>query len=152
MIVTEDGLGSNAPHIKTLRRLDMSFILGCKPGDHRFLFELIEGSEKLGEVKRWEKKEGKKIHRFRYMNGVSLNDSQSDCLVHFIEYWEIEGSRVKHWSGVTDIELTQENVDRIMRAGRARWVIENETFNTLKNQSYAFEHNFGHGKKIYPWC
>ena len=34
-----------------------------------------------------------------------------------------------------------------MRAGRARWKIENETFNTLKNQGYHFEHNFGHGNK-----
>ena len=32
-----------------------------------------------------------------------------------------------------------------MQAGRARWRIENETFNTLKNQGYHFEHNFGHG-------
>ena len=34
-----------------------------------------------------------------------------------------------------------------MRGGRARWKIENETFNTLKNQGYHFEHNYGHGKK-----
>ena len=34
----------------------------------------------------------------------------------------------------------------LMRAGRARWKIENETFNTLKNQGYHFEHNFGHGQ------
>ena len=34
-----------------------------------------------------------------------------------------------------------------MRAGRARWMIENETFNTLKNQGYNFEHNYGHGKQ-----
>lgn len=32
-----------------------------------------------------------------------------------------------------------------MRGGRARWHIENETFNTLKNQGYHFEHNYGHG-------
>jgi hypothetical protein len=32
-----------------------------------------------------------------------------------------------------------------MKGGRARWKIENETFNTLKNQGYHFEHNFGHG-------
>ena len=31
------------------------------------------------------------------------------------------------------------------RGGRARWKIENETFNTLKNQGYNFEHNYGHG-------
>lgn len=35
-----------------------------------------------------------------------------------------------------------------MLGGRSRWKIENETFNTLKNQGYQFEHNFGHGKKI----
>ena len=34
-----------------------------------------------------------------------------------------------------------------MRGGRSRWKIENETFNTLKNQGYHFEHNFGHGEK-----
>ena len=34
-----------------------------------------------------------------------------------------------------------------MRGGRARWKVENETFNTLKNQGYQFEHNFGHGQK-----
>jgi hypothetical protein len=32
-----------------------------------------------------------------------------------------------------------------MRAARSRWKIENETFNTLKNRGYYFEHNFGHG-------
>jgi hypothetical protein len=35
----------------------------------------------------------------------------------------------------------------IMRAGRSRRKIENETFNTLKNQSYHFEHNYGHGQE-----
>jgi hypothetical protein len=34
-----------------------------------------------------------------------------------------------------------------MRGGRARWKIENETFNTLKNQGYNFGHNFGLGEK-----
>jgi hypothetical protein len=31
--------------------------------------------------------------------------------------------------------------------GRARWKVENETFNTLKNQGYPFEHNYGHGQR-----
>ena len=34
-----------------------------------------------------------------------------------------------------------------MRAGRARWKIENETFDTLKSQGYQFKHNFGHGEQ-----
>ena len=48
-------------------------------------------------------------------------------------------------SWVTNLVLTKENVYQIMRGGRTRWKIENETFNTLKNQGYNFEHNFGHG-------
>ena len=34
-----------------------------------------------------------------------------------------------------------------MKGGRARHKIENETFNSLKNQGYQFERNFGHGNK-----
>ena len=34
-----------------------------------------------------------------------------------------------------------------VRAARARWKIENETFRTLKNQGYNYEHNYGHGKQ-----
>ena len=34
-----------------------------------------------------------------------------------------------------------------MRSGRARWKIENETFNTLTNQEYQLKHNFGLGEK-----
>lgn len=47
VIITEDGLASNAPHITLLHQLDCRYILGCKPGDHAFLFESIEESEKL---------------------------------------------------------------------------------------------------------
>src|SRR5262249_44477123 len=41
--------------------------------------------------------------------------------------------------------VSKRNVYHLMRGGRARWKIENETFNTLKNQGYNFEHNYGHG-------
>jgi len=68
-------------------------------------------------------------------------------LVNFLEYWEIDGDKERHFSWITDFTLTKWNVGTIMRGGRARWKIENETFNTLKNQGYHFEHNYGHGKK-----
>jgi len=44
-------------------------------------------------------------------------------------------------------EIVQSRVHSIMRGGRSRWKIENETFNTLKNFGYNFEHNYGHGRK-----
>lgn len=36
---------------------------------------------------------------------------------------------------------------QLVKGGRARWKIENEAFNTLKNQGSHIEHNFGHGEK-----
>jgi len=68
-------------------------------------------------------------------------------LVNFIEYWEIAPDGTKHFSWVTDFTVTKKNVYQIMRGGRTRWKIENETFNTLKNQGYHFEHNYGLGEK-----
>jgi len=73
-------------------------------------------------------------------------------LVNFLEYWEVdtkggEISTRKRFSWVTDIEITLDNVMELMRCGRARWRIENETFNTLKNQGYNLGHNYGLGKK-----
>ena len=43
--------------------------------------------------------------------------------------------------------MSTRNVYKLMRGGRARWKIANETFNTLKNQGYNVEHNYGHGEK-----
>lgn len=34
VIVVEDAMASNGPHIRELQRLDLHFILGAKPGDH----------------------------------------------------------------------------------------------------------------------
>jgi len=52
---------------------------------------------------------------------------------------------VQHFSWVTDFRVNTRNVFHLMRGGRARWKIENETLNTLKNQGYHFEHTYGHG-------
>lgn len=146
LIITEDGLASNAPHIRDLRRYEMSFILGAKPGDHKFLFEeyALSGSRCRELVV----EDGKITHVFRYVNGVQLNESNEDIIVNFLDYEERhKGGKIQHFSWVTDIEINDKNVYKIMRGGRARWKIENETFNTLKNQGYQFEHNFGHGYK-----
>jgi len=56
-------------------------------------------------------------------------------------------TRGRHSPHVTDLKITRQSALPIMRGGRCRWKIENETFNTLKNQGYHFEHNFGHGKQ-----
>ena len=43
---------------------------------------------------------------------------------------------------ITDISITKYNDKEIVDCGRARWKIENECFNTLKNHGYNIEHNY----------
>ena len=47
---------------------------------------------------------------------------------------------------VTSLPVNQNNVAEIAACGRARWKIEYETFNVMKNHGYELEHNFGHGE------
>ncbi len=150
LIVIEDALSSNAPHIRELQDHNLHYILGVKQGDHGFLFEQVDQAEREGRVSEWEYvEEATGIrHRFRFLNGVMLNESNQDLLVNFLEYWEIHpDGRQQHFSWVSDFPLREQNVYQIMRGGRGRWKIENETFNTLKNQGCQFEHNFGHGQR-----
>lgn len=145
-LIVEDALSSNAPHIRELERHKFKYILGVKKGDHKFLFEEVEKARKAGKVQRFEIKEGEITHRFDFINKVGLNQSNQDVMVNFLEYWQITNEEVLHFSWVTNFKITIRNAYDLMRAGRSRWKIENETFNTLKNQGYNLEHNYGHGK------
>jgi len=147
LIVIEDSLNSNAPHILELKKHHLRYIIGVKNGDHAFLFDFVDLAEKDGLSTEIEIKSDDTIHKFRFINQVPLNKSNQKLLVNFVEYWEINPEKTLHFSWVTDIHVTEKNIFQIMKGGRARWKIENETFNTLKNQGYHFEHNYGHGNK-----
>src|SRR2546426_1303689 len=146
-IITEDSLSSNAPHIETLHAHGLHYILGVKEGDHPYLFQQVQVAEHAGHVTYYERHDRATgvVHRFRFVNDLPLNASHPDVEINFIEYWEIGADRVQHFSWVTDLRVSPRNVYHLMRGGRARWKSENETFNTLKNQGYNFEHNYGHG-------
>jgi len=146
IIITEDALSSNAPHIREAEKYNLRYILGVKEGDHSYLFDQVRIARNEGKTTEFEIIDEEVIHRFSFLNQVSLNESNQDLLINFVEYWEIAPDKTKHFSWVTDFTVTQENAYQIMRGGRTRWKIENETFNTLKNQGYHFEHNYGLGK------
>ena len=147
LIVIQDSLSPNAPNIRTLERHNFRYILRVKEGDHAFLFEKVAEAHQDGRTTEVEYHGVGVKHRFRFLNQVSLNKSNQDLLVNFLEYWEIEDGKItRHFTWVTDFTVTKDNVSQLMRGGRAYWKIENETFNTLKNQGYQFDHNFGHGK------
>lgn len=151
LIINEDALSSNAPHVDDIKKNNLHYILGVKEGDHKFLFAYIDRAVKNGEATEFSMKDPQNqdiTHSFRIVNNAPLNKSNQDTLVNFLEYWETNTAtgEEQHFSWITDFTITKENAFQLMRGGRARWKIENETFNTLKNQGYNFSHNYGLGK------
>jgi hypothetical protein len=150
IVVTQDAIAPNGPYIRFVKDLGYHFIITVKEADHAHLFAQLDRAVENNaapEMETRDLKDSKKFHYFRWVNGLSINASHPDILVNVLEYWQVTGEVAKRFCWVTDIPLNQDNVYRIMRTGRARWKIENETFNTLKNQGYNFEHNYGLGKQ-----
>jgi len=145
VIFTEDALSAKGPYLKRIKEAGAHFLVNVNPKGNPSLFEWLKGvafSKKTITTK-------KETIELSFYNGVPLNDTNHDLQVNFIDcvVKNNKGKRIGHFSWVTDILVTPDNVYSLARGGRARWNIENETFNTLKNQGYQFEHNFGHGYK-----
>jgi hypothetical protein len=148
-LVVEDALYANGPHIRQILSHGMSFIIGVKPKGSKALFTQFEGRRERNQTKQWTYTDDKGMtHHFEWANNLPLNGTASDLRVNMLQYAQTSPKgKTTRFAWVSDIKLTRTNVKKIMRAGRARWKIENETFNTLKNQGYHFEHNYGHGKE-----
>ena len=82
------------------------------------------------------------------MSGVPIRDGKDALDVNWLEIVirDSNGKITYRNSFITDLPVDADNVEDLAPAGRARWKIENETFNTLKTKGYNLEHNFGHGK------
>lgn len=149
VIITEDGLSSNAPHIRDLEAARCHYILGVKRGDHEYLFEQVGQRLEANEAEFAEEVDAGTgtIRSYAFLEGLSLNEANQEVRVNLLHCVECTAQgEDREWSWVMDLTLSADNMAQGGRGGRARWRIENETFNTLKNQGYHFEHNYGHGE------
>lgn len=148
MIVLEDSLAGNGPHLQLLRELDLHYIIGVKEGDHPHLFEAVQRHLQADTCQELEYLDDNGAeYGYRFVNDLALNASHPELRVNFLEHWIIDGENRQLFTWITDLTLSAETVIPIARGGRCRWKVENETFNTLKNQGYQLEHNYGHGQQ-----
>jgi hypothetical protein len=143
----EDALYSTGPNIRQIQENGWEFIIAVKPDGNKFLFELWELRKQIKKlIFYYEHEENGIKYQFSYFNNVTLNEANPDIRVNFLHCTQTDkNGQITIFSWVTSLSINERNIMDLMRAGRSRWKIENETFNTLKNQGYRFEHNYGHG-------
>lgn len=148
-----DDLYSHKPICELALKQDYNFIFVCLKSSHKTLYEWLDFLDKNGEVKtsEYKKWDGRKslIYRYRYAHKLPLKDEESSLLVNWCEVTIINENTQEiiyqnNW--ITNHNIDENNVDKIVQAGRSRWKIENEGNNVLKNHGYNLEHNFGHGQ------
>jgi len=150
--ILADDLHCKQPFCELLIKYHLDFILVCKPQSHTTLYEEVALLAKCGGVTHcqdrvWTGKEHQ-LWSYRFAEHVPLRVPPDTLYVNWCELTithEDSGEKIFHNSFATNHALTAETVRTIVSAGRARWKVENEGNNVLKNHGYHLEHNYGHG-------
>ena len=150
-IIVGDGIYSKQPMIEEILDKNWSFIFVSKPDDHAVMYRHLENAP-MCEKTVVDENSGK-THVYEWMNGIPLNGNKETVMVNYFSYKIISTDKngnekimySNYW--VTNIEINDDNIEQMVKCGRCRWKIENECFNTLKNQGYDLEHSYGHGER-----
>ncbi len=124
------------------------FIFVCKPSSHTLIAEYLTGVTPPAIERAVKRGKQHATHRCRWLEGVPLREGKDALIVNWFEMEIVDpkGKTSYRNSWVTSLPVGADTVVEMADCGRARWKIENETFNVLKNNGYNLEHNFGHGK------
>ena len=144
-----DDLFACQPIAAAVQQAGGNFIFTCKPSSHQTITAYLTGAQ-IEEHRKSVVTRGKRtttIHR--WLSAVPMRATDDALIVNWfsVEILNAKGKRTYANSFVTDLPVTADNVAELAACGRARWKIENETFNVLKTNGYNLEHNFGHGKE-----
>ena len=149
-----DDLYAHQPFCRQVLLHGFHFLFTCKPQSHAHLAAWVADLEPAsglrvlkqrvkGKGNQWEQ------HEYRWANDVPLTAEEGPLRVNWcaVTVTDAAGRTRFQNAYITDHAITADNVAGLVAAGRARWKIENENNNVLKNQGYHLEHNFGHGKE-----
>ena len=123
------------------------FIFTCKETSHKALYDFIAGAELERHLVGWQGQEQPDpplpVHR---QGSAARRQGRRAGQLDRLRNFRREGRR-QIQDGLGHLaDGHKSNVAEIVACGRARWKIENESFNVLKNHGYELEHNFGHGQ------
>jgi hypothetical protein len=148
--VPGDDLYANHAACKAVPGQGLSFIFTCKDESHpritgqagRGIMETLETAFRTGR--------NHLEHRYKRANGLENRADGEKLPVNYLYsgIYNREKDKITYKnSWITDKTITRENVKLLTECGRARWKIENENSNVLKNCGYRLEHNFSPREK-----
>lgn len=146
-----DDLYATQPICEVLIEHHLPFIFVCKPDSHPTLYAHLAqrtlGKDLHQVTQVLHSPSGVTHATYRSASHLPLRASADTLYVNWCELTltDATGAQLYHNAFVTQFPLTAKPVTPIVQAGRTRWKVENENNNTLKNQGYHLEHNFGHG-------
>lgn len=147
IIINADALYATSSVIAAIHDHKANYIFKIQSNNHKTLINNVTSAEK-SKLECLSLRKNKII--INWANNIELF-STTKIKTNYIEAWELvpqkDDTKKSQYYGkwITDLEITTENAKTILNAARARWKIENECFNTLKNHGYQIEHNYGHG-------
>ncbi len=145
-----DDLFACHPVAKMVADAGDDFIFTCKEASHKALYDFIDGAQLSRHEEKVRRRAAKETFRYRWIEAVPIREGKDAMLVNWIgfEIVDAKGKLKYSMAWVTSLPVSKDYVVEIVACGRARWKIENESFNVLKNHGYELEHNFGHGQKF----
>jgi len=132
-----DGLYPNKTFFDICGDKDWRFIVTLKDGNLKLLWEDIE-MELLTSTSQRRVATAEVQQAYRWLVELSYQ-----CVrLSWIECLETKREKTSRFVYVTDLATDFDNVVEVAQSGRMRFKIENEGFNTLKNQGYGLEHKY----------
>lgn len=152
--VLADDLHCYHDFCQQLLDVELNFILVCKPESHTTLYQEIKLLERIDGISQHSQREqtpqGTIRYDYRFVNDLPIRGSADAVHVNWCEVTvtnQRTGKRLYYNTFATNFTLSAQTVIEVAQSGRARWKVENENNNVLKNYGYHLEHNYGHGKQ-----
>lgn len=126
IIISGDALYASKPVIDICKEKGWKYIIRFKEGAIPTLYKEFETIVKTDS-------ESKKKD-YEYVTGIDYQENK----INIIKY--IENKKGTEFVYMTDLSITNKNIEETIYVGRKRWKIENEGFNIQKNGTF----NIGH--------
>lgn len=148
-----DGLFACGPVFQRCRTYNWHFVIVLKEDDLPSVYDEFVGLAKLQSEQKLKERIFKPVEikrNFRWVDGIEYRDSKGrEHLLNVIELHETKSTdsqpKTTRFMWVTDLTINKGNLRAIAQnAGRDRWKIENQGFNSQKQGGFALEHLYSH--------